>query len=126
MNHVTLPVLEFVLSQPAHKLPAIFTPEKNPLVDFTETPEEVFQEVLKLHRDGWVEAHVIRGVTGKPQQVQVTYVTLDGRIFLDNRHPKSGENNPQVKTTKLVLLGAALLLIITLFLVFRSHSGVAS
>ena len=81
MSKYTIPILDFVTAQPAHKLPVVFTNEKCPLPDCSDSPEEIFQEVLMLHKQGWIEAHFNRDVVGKPSRVEIRYVTLEGRFF---------------------------------------------
>ena len=114
MNHLSIPILEFVTAQPAHKLPVVFTVEKYPLPDCSESPEEVFKEVLMLQKQGWIEAHVIRDVTGKPYRAEIHYITLEGRVFLDARQTKISENTP---TAKLILWGGiGILILLTIIL----------
>jgi len=119
MNHLTLPILEFILSQPAHKLPAAFTSDKNPLPASSDSSEEIFQEALKLHREGWVEAHIIRGVTGQTREIQISYITLEGRLHLDSKYSKMQENAPLIRA---LLIGAVLLTLLALaYFIFRGH-----
>jgi hypothetical protein len=88
MKPLPIQILEFVLAQPAHKLPVIFTPGKSPLPDCSESPEDIFQEVLRLENEGLIEAVVIRDVTGKSNQAQIRYINLDGRRYLATREMK--------------------------------------
>ena len=92
MKHLATPILEFVLTQPAHKLPVVFTLEECPLPDCEESPEDVLGEVLRLQREGWIEAHVTRGVDGKPKRVEIRYITGAGRINLEGRNSRGQEN----------------------------------
>ena len=103
MSKHTIPLLEFVTAQPAHKLPVVFTNEKCPLPDCTESPEEIFKEVLTLQRQGWIEARINRDVIGKPSQVEIRYVTLEGSAFLHGRQADSQEGMP---IGKLIIWGS--------------------
>jgi hypothetical protein len=113
MKHLAIPILEFVLLQPAHKLPVVFTLEECPLPECSEEPSDVLQEVLRLRDEGLIEAHVIRGVTGKPSKAEIRYVTLGGKIFLDNRNMRGKENKKDGVSpwfvAGLVILGALIL-----------------
>lgn len=111
MSKHTIPLLEFVTAQPAHKLPVVFTNEKCPLPDCTESPEEIFKEVLTLHRQGWIEARINRDVVGKPSQVEIRYVTLEGSAFLHGRQTNSQEGMP---IGKLILWGSGGIIILIL------------
>ena len=88
MKHLATPILEFVRSKPAHKLPVLFTLEECPLPDCAESPGEVFKKVLTLVKDGLVEAHVSRDVKSNPKQIEVRYVTLAGANYLETNGPK--------------------------------------
>ena len=114
MNHLTIPILEFVKAQPAHRLPVVFTAENSPLPDCSESPEEILKEVLTLQKDGWIEAHVIRDVTGKPYRAEVRYISLAGSVFLDGRASKARENAPIGKLILWGIVGIVILLAIIL------------
>jgi hypothetical protein len=93
-KHLAIQVLEFVRSKPAHKLPVLFTLGECPLPECSESPEEVFQEVLRLEREGLIEAHVNRDVKSNPKEIEVRYVTLAGAIHLESQGPKTRETSP--------------------------------
>jgi hypothetical protein len=113
MKHLVTAILEFVLSQPAHRLPAVFTPATCPLPDCSESPEDVFDTVLKLNQQELIKAHVTRGVHGAPCQAEVQYVTLAGRIHLENRLEKTREK----KLSERVAVGGGLAVIAILVVV---------
>lgn len=113
MKHLATPILEFVLTQPAHKLPVIFTLEDCPLPDCSDSPEDVLGEVLRLHKEGWIEAHVTRAVAGKAKQIEIRYVTLTGRNYLESRNTRASDHRT---SSPLFLLGGAGLLIFILLL----------
>ena len=123
MKYLATPILEFVLAQTAHKLPVVFTLEECPLPDCSESPEDVLGEVLRLQKEGWIEAHVTRGVTGKPKRVEVRYITLPGRNYLESRNTRGKENNPARGLIRLISWGiAGLVLILVLLWVFGRHA----
>jgi hypothetical protein len=123
MKHLATPILEFVLAQPAHKLPVVFTLEECPLPDCSESPEDVLGEVLRLLKEGWIEAHVTRGVTGKPKRVEVRYITLPGINYLESRNTPGKENNPAKGLIRLISWGVAgLILILVLLWAFGRHA----
>ena len=112
MKHLTRTILEIVKTQPAHKLPIIFTREKCPLPDCSESPEDVLKEVLALHKGGWIEAHIIRDVSGIPCRAEIRYITLSGRNLLDGSKTKSRESLHLGKLLLGGIVGAMILLII--------------
>ena len=119
MNHLTLSILEIVKTQPAHKLPMIFTREKCPLPDCSDSPEDVLKEVLALQKEGWIEAHIIRDVSGIPYRAEIRYITLSGRMLLDGRQTKYQESLPLGK----LLLGGIIGAMILLFIFIGSMTG---
>ena len=124
MKHLATPILEFVLAQPAHKLPVVFTLEECPLPDCSEAPENVLGEALRLQKEGWIEAHVTRGVAGKPKRVEVRYITLPGRNYLESRNTRGKENNPARGLIQLISWGVAglVVLILVLLWAFGRHA----
>ena len=86
---LSISVLEYILSQPAHKLPADFDLAQCPFPNGEIPLEEVFAEVLRLKSLGLIEANVLKGVDGKPTKVQVRYVTLNGRNYLEGKNPQT-------------------------------------
>lgn len=120
MKHLTIPILEFVMAQPAHKLPVVFTPEKCPLPDYSDDSEEVFKEVLKLQHEGLIEANTTRAVAGKPHQVQIRYITIDGRDYLDNRNTNA-THNTQIKRLFPWVIAAGFILVAAIIGTIRHH-----
>jgi hypothetical protein len=120
MKHLTIPILEFVLAQPAHKLPVVFTPEKCPLPDYSDASEEVFKEVLKLQNEGLIESNTIRAVTGKPHQVQIRYITISGRDYLDNRNTNANHNT-RIKRLLPWVVAAGFILVAATIGAIRHH-----
>jgi len=88
MKHLAIQILEFVRSKPAQKLPVHFTLGECPLPDCSESPEEDFQEVLRMVKAGLLEAHVIRGVKSKPKEIEVRYINVVGENHLEAKGPK--------------------------------------
>ena len=88
MKSLSISVLEYILSQPAHKLPAVFDLEQCPFPHGEIPLEEVFEEILRLKSVGLIEANVVKGIDGKPTKVQVRYVTLSGRNYLEGKNPQ--------------------------------------
>lgn len=86
---LSISVLEYILSQPAHKLPADFDLAQCPFPHGEIPLEEVFEEVLRLKSVGLIEANVLKGIDGKPTKVQVRYVTLNGRNYLEGKNPQT-------------------------------------
>ena len=119
MTPLTIQILEFVLAQPAHKLPVIFTPEKSPLSECAESPEDIFQEVLRLEKENLIEAIVVRDVISKPQQVQIRYIPLKGRVYLNDRHSKIQEKNP----FRNVFLWGTVAIVILVAVILSSFGG---
>jgi hypothetical protein len=122
MKYLVTPILEFVLAQPAHKLPVVFTLEECPLPDCSESSEDVLGEVLRLQKEGWIEAHVTRGVTGKPKQVEVRYVTLPGRNYLESRNTRGQVNNPASALIRWGITGLVVMVLVLLW-VFGRHAS---
>ena len=85
---LSISVLEYILSQPAHKLPADFDLAQCPFPHGEIPLEEIFEEILRLKSVGLIEANVIKGIDGKPTKVQVRYVTLSGRNYLEGKNPQ--------------------------------------
>jgi hypothetical protein len=81
MKNLSNSILEFVLSQPAHKLPAVFDLKQCPIPQGEIPLEEVLEEVVRLKTSGLIEANVLSGIDGKPIAVQIRYVTLGARTF---------------------------------------------
>jgi len=88
MKHIAIQILEFVRSKPAHKLPVLFTLGECPLPECSESPEVVFQEVLRMAKEGLIEAHVIRDMKSNPKEIEVRYVTIVGANHLESKEPK--------------------------------------
>jgi outer membrane biosynthesis protein TonB len=88
MKSLSISVLEYILSQPAHKLPAVFDLEQCPFPHGEIPLEEVFEEILRLKSVGLIEANVVKGIDGKPTKVQVRYVTLSGMNYLEGKNPQ--------------------------------------
>jgi outer membrane biosynthesis protein TonB len=84
---LSISILEYILSQPAHKLPAVFDLEQCPFPHQEIPLEEVFEEILRLKSVGLIEANVMKGIDGKPYKVQARYVTLNGRNYLEGKNP---------------------------------------
>jgi hypothetical protein len=119
MNHLTIPILEFVQAQPAHKLPVRFTLDKTPLPEASESPEEIFGEVLRLQNEKLVEAHVIRDISGKPYQAEIRYVTLAGRVLMNATEIKIKEKDPHRR----VFLWGIVGIVILMAAIIASHGG---
>jgi hypothetical protein len=94
MKSLIIQILEFVRNQPAHRLPALFNQEECPLPECTESPEDVFQEVLRMQKEGLVEAHVNRDCKSNPKQLEIRYVTLAGANYLEAKNGKLREPDP--------------------------------
>ena len=94
MKPLIIQILEFIRSQPAHRLPALFTGEESPLPGCDESPEAVFQEVLRMQKDGLLEARVNRDCKSNPKKMEVRYVTLAGANYLEAKGGKLGESSP--------------------------------
>ena len=93
MKHFVIQILEFVRSKPAHKLPVLFTLEECPLPNCSESPEEVFQEVFRMVKEGLIEAYVIRDMKSNPKEIEVRYVTVVGANHLER--PKGQRSGGQ-------------------------------
>jgi len=91
MKNLSSNILEFVLSQPAHKLPAVFDLEQCPFPQGEIPLEDVLEEIVRLQSSGLIEANVLKGIDGKPSKIQIRYVTLDGRNYLQGRNPVAVE-----------------------------------
>ena len=94
MKLLTIQILEFVRSKPAHKMPVLFTPGECPLPVCSESPSEVFHEVLRMEKEGLIEAYVNRDVKSNPKEIEVRYVTLAGAIHLESKGAKTREASP--------------------------------
>jgi len=106
MKSFSIDVLEYVLSQPAHKLPAVFDLEQCPFPHGEIPLDEVFEEILRLKSVGLIEANVLKGVDGKPNKVQVRYVTLNGRNYLDGKNTLAEQRSVLTKILGGVLVAA--------------------
>ena len=91
MKPLVIQILEFVKGQPAHKLPAIFTESQSPLTEWSASPEEVFQEVLRMQKESLLVAHVNRDCKSNPKQLEVRYATLAGVKYLESKRGKLTE-----------------------------------
>jgi|GEM_PF-1059834 len=87
MKNLSISILEFVLSQPAHKLPAVFDLEQCPFPHGEIPLEDVLEEIVRLQSSGLIEANVLKGIDGKPYRVQIRYVTLGGKNYLEGGNP---------------------------------------
>ena len=94
MKHLAIQILEFVRSKPAHQLPVRFTLGECPVPDCSESPEEVFQAVLQMVKEGFIEAHVIRDMKSNPKEIEVRYVTIVGANHLEAKGSKKRGLNP--------------------------------
>jgi len=94
MKHLAIQILEFVRSKPAHQLPVRFTLGECPVPDCSESPEVVFQEVLRMAKEGVIEAHVIRDMKSNPKEIEVRYVTIIGANHLEAKGSKKRGINP--------------------------------
>ena len=94
MKHLAIQILEFVRSKPAHQLPVRFTLGECPVPDCSESPEVVFQEVLRMAKEGGIEAHVIRDMKSNPKEIEVRYVTIIGANHLEAKGSKKRGINP--------------------------------
>ena len=94
MKHLAIQILDFVRSKPAHQLPVLFTLEECPMSDCPESPDEVFQEVLRLVKEGLIEALVIRDVKSNAKEIEVSYVTIAGAIYLQAKGLKKPRTSP--------------------------------
>ena len=101
MKLLTIQILEFVRSNPAHRMPILFTQGECPLPDCSESPAEVFQEVLRMEKEGLIEAHVNRDVKSNPKEIEVQYVTIAGAINLESKGPKARERTPSGRSLAL-------------------------
>ena len=109
MKKLSISILEFVLSLPAHKLPAVFDLEQCPFPQGEIRLEEVLEEIIRLKSGGLIEANVLKGFDGKPTKVQIRYVTLKGRIYLEGVNPLASQRSAQKK-----ILGAGLAAVLTI------------
>jgi len=123
MKYLATPILEFVIAQPAHKLPVVFTLEECPLPDCSESPEDVLGEVLRLLKEGWIEAYVARGVDGKPRRVEIRYVTHSGRNYLENRNTGGQNSNSAMSLVRWVIAGLFVLGLILFWAFSRTASS---
>jgi len=114
MKNLSSNILEFVLSQPAHKLPAVFDLEQCPFPQGEIPLEDVLEEIVRLQSSGLIEANVLKGIDGKPSKIQIRYVTLDGRNYLQGRNPVAVEW-PFLKKMMAAVI-AVVVLIVFLFL----------
>ena len=87
MKNLSISILEFVLSQPAHKLPAVFDLEQCPFPHGEIPLEDILEEIVRLRSSCLIEANVLKGIDGKPYRVQIRYVTLGGKNYLEGGNP---------------------------------------
>jgi hypothetical protein len=74
--------------------------------------EDILEEIVRLRSSGLIEANVLKGIDGKPTKVQVRYVTLSGRNYLEGKNPQVEQ---RAILRKIVGLLAAVLVIGFLF-----------
>ena len=87
IKNLSISILEFVLSQPAHKLPAVFDLEQSPVPHGEISLEDVLEEIVRMQSAGLIEANVLQGSDGKPCKAQIRYVTLGGKNYLQGSDP---------------------------------------
>lgn len=104
MKSLSIGILEYVLSQPAHKLPAVFDLEQCPIPYGELSLEEILEEIIRLKSIGLIEANVLKGIDNKPYKVQVRYVTLDGRNYLEGKNPLAEQRPILIKTLTITLV----------------------
>ncbi len=109
MKSLSIGILEYVLSQPAHKLPAVFDLEQSPFPYGELSLEEILEEIIRLKSIGLIEANVLKGIDNKPYKVQVRYVTLDGRNYLEGKNPLAEQRSFLTKILGGTLAVAALI-----------------
>ncbi|MCX8494478.1 MAG: hypothetical protein ORN23_09675 [Chthoniobacterales bacterium] len=109
MKSLSIGILEYVLSQPAHKLPAVFDLEQCPFPYGELSLEEILEEIIRLKSIGLIEANVLKGIDNKPYKVQVRYVTLDGRNYLEGKNPLAEQRSFLIKILGGTLAVAALI-----------------
>lgn len=109
MKSLSIGILEYVLSQPAHKLPAVFDLEQCPFPYGELSLEEILEEIIRLKSIGLIEANVLKGIDNKPYKVQVRYVTLDGRNYLEGKNPLAEQRSVLIKILGGTLAVAALI-----------------
>jgi hypothetical protein len=109
MKSLSIGILEYVLSQPAHKLPADFDLEQCPFPYGELSLEEILEEIIRLKSIGLIEANVLKGIDNKPYKVQVRYVTLDGRNYLEGKNPLAEQRSFLIKILGGTLAVAALI-----------------
>ena len=125
MKNLSNSILEFVLSQPAHKLPVVFDLEQCPFPHGEIALEEVLEEIVRLQASGLVEANVLKGIDGKPSKVQIRYVTLAGKNFLQGRNPVAVQWSvlKKIPASLLGVVAVALLIGVLLLGGFGSRKG---
>jgi hypothetical protein len=109
MKNLSISILEFVLSQPAHKLPANFDLENCPVPHGEISLEAVLDEVVRLQSAGLIEANIQHGIDGKPSKAQIRYVTLGGKNYLEGVNPIA-EQWAFIKKILLAVIVTALLI----------------
>jgi hypothetical protein len=125
MKNLSISILEFVLSQPAHKLPAVFDLEQCPFPHGEIALEDVLEEVVRLQSSGLIEANVLKGFDGKASKVQIRYVTLAGKNYLQGRKPVAVQWSVLKKIPASLLGVVAVALVIGVLLLggFGSRKG---
>jgi len=109
MKNLSISILEFVLSQPAHKLPAVFDLEQCPFPHGEIPLEDILEEIVRLRSSGLIEANVLKGIDGKPYRVQIRYVTLGGKNYLEGSNPLAVQWSFLKKILGVVLVVAVLI-----------------
>jgi len=109
MKSLSISILEYILSLPAHKLPAVFDLEQCPFPHGELSLEEVLEEIIRLKSVGLIEANILKGIDGQPYRVQVRYVTLDGRNYLEGKNPLAEQRSVLIK-----ILGGALVVAVVI------------
>lgn len=112
MRNLSISILEFVLSQPAHKLPAVIDLEQCPFPHGEIPLEEVLEEIVRLQSSGLIEANVFKGIDGKPCKAQIRYVTLGGKSYLQGSNPGAVPWSflKKIPSSLLVILAFAILI----------------
>jgi len=109
MKSLSIGILEYVLSLPAHKLPAVFDLKQCPFPHGELSLEEILEEILRLKSVGLIEANILKGIDGQPYRVQVRYVTLNGRNYLEGKNPLAEQRSVLIKILGGILAVAALI-----------------
>lgn len=109
MKSLSIVILEYVLSLPAHKLPALFDLNQCPFPHGELSLEEILEEILRLKSVGLIEANILKGIDGQPYRVQVRYVTLNGRNYLEGKNPLAEQRSVLIKILGGIFAVAALI-----------------